>query len=202
MPTFQALLSAVETVPSIVLKISIFYTRTSTRASSSAHIGRNNSNKTKASNSDEYGYGVGAGNTYAKRGPELSSEIGFKAMPGSSNQNAEISVLPVDPTGTCTDPIITTDDRISIQPGRPFLSTKLKTAAHFAAQLTSPSPSSSGRRHGHSSGTATMTATATARGVVVGVCGPGSLVSDVAAAARKVPADIRKACGGVEVHEE
>ncbi|QRV87155.1 Ferric reductase like transmembrane component [Ceratobasidium sp. AG-Ba] len=42
----------------------------------------------------------------------------------------------------------------------------------------------------------------TAGGVVVGVCGPQALVEDVWKAERAVGGEMRKACGGVEVHEE
>ncbi|KAJ1308190.1 hypothetical protein OPQ81_003905 [Rhizoctonia solani] len=42
----------------------------------------------------------------------------------------------------------------------------------------------------------------TAGGVVVGVCGPQALVEDVWKAERAVPGEMRKAAGGVEVHEE
>jgi hypothetical protein len=42
----------------------------------------------------------------------------------------------------------------------------------------------------------------TAGGVVVGVCGPLALVEDVYKAERAVGGEMRKAAGGVEVHEE
>ncbi|KAG8738241.1 hypothetical protein FRC10_007109 [Ceratobasidium sp. 414] len=42
----------------------------------------------------------------------------------------------------------------------------------------------------------------TAGGVVVGVCGPGALVEDVWRAERAGGGEMRKAAGGVEVHEE
>ncbi|KAG8762747.1 hypothetical protein FRC11_007877 [Ceratobasidium sp. 423] len=42
----------------------------------------------------------------------------------------------------------------------------------------------------------------TAGGVVVGVCGPQALVEDVWKAERAVGSELRKAAGGVEVHEE
>ena len=199
MPTFQALLQAVETVPGVVLKISIFYTRAS--ISASARTGSNSNTKIKSSTTDEYGYGVGAETTYAKRGLDFSSGLGFKEKPGSKNRDAEISVLPADsPDAIINNDKLITDDRITIQPGRPVLTEKLEAAAYFATQLTSSSPSSGHRRR--SGGNGSRGRTMPARGVAVGVCGPGSLVSDVSAAARKVPTDIRKACGGVEVHEE
>lgn len=42
----------------------------------------------------------------------------------------------------------------------------------------------------------------TAGGVIVGVCGPQALVEDVWRAERAVGNEMRKAAGGVEVHEE
>ncbi|CAE6443577.1 unnamed protein product [Rhizoctonia solani] len=42
----------------------------------------------------------------------------------------------------------------------------------------------------------------TAGGVVVGVCGPQALVEDVWKAERAIGSELRKAAGGVEVHEE
>lgn len=42
----------------------------------------------------------------------------------------------------------------------------------------------------------------TTGGVIVGVCGPQALVEDVWRAERAVGGELRKAAGGVEVHEE
>ena len=41
-----------------------------------------------------------------------------------------------------------------------------------------------------------------ARGVAVGVCGPGGLAVETAKAVKSVDTDLRRSCGGIELHEE
>lgn len=165
MPTFSALLSALQNVSGVVLKISVFYTRAPTKPRSVPSFpSRSIPSLNEAEKLKNYGY---ANTTYNKN-PQLNNS--------DSDLNIELD------SGAAYR--VALADRVSVRAGRPPLSAMIETAARFAAQL---------QRSGE---------TAAAHGVAVGACGPSGLVAGVAAAARKVPGDVRAACGGIEVHEE
>ena len=67
---------------------------------------------------------------------------------------------------------------LTLQPGRPSLQ-RISTSI---AQLTSNVPN--------------------ARGLAVGVCGPAGLALETAKAVNGVDSDLRRSCGGIELHDE
>lgn len=135
LPVFTALIDSVQSLPGVLLKISIFYTRLSSSSSTPKN----------------------------------------KFFPPSSPS----SLSPLETQLAALAPAL------SLHAGRPnrALSQTLDGLVRLTTSL------GSGRGGG-------------ARGVSVAVCGPVGLVQEVRRVANEVDGEQRRACGGVEVHEE